>query len=118
MSNQLILDTQITNLRLTPRGRLVIRIILIFGVLGALAIVLTVFGFQQPMAPAVAADDQAAGVYQKVVVQPGDTLWEISSRLAQDNDRALILERIMDYNSLETSDLEVGRTLYVPLIEQ
>ena len=103
------------NLRLTPRGILVIRLFLACLALAGLVMLLVTVWFQKPIATATAADEQTAGVYQMIVVQPGDTLWEISSRVAQDNDRAAVLEQIMTYNDLETSDLRVGQTLFVPL---
>ena len=103
------------NLRVTSRGVLVIRLCVVCVVLAGLAILLATVWFQQPIAPAIAADQQSADVYQMIVVQPGDTLWEISSRLAQNNDRAAVLEQIMTYNDLKTSDLKVGKRLFVPV---
>ncbi len=117
MHHPSILNRPTTNLRLTRRGRFVVRILLICGLLGVLAVLLAALAFQQPLSPAVAADEQTAGVYQQVVVQPGDTLWEISSRLARDDNQAAVLKQIMAYNALETSKLEVGQTLYIPLYE-
>lgn len=103
------------NLRATPRGVLVIRLFLACVALAVFAMLLATVWFQQPIAPAIAADEQSSGVYQMIVVQPGDTLWEISSRLAQNNDRAAVLEQIMTYNDLETSDLKIGQRLFVPV---
>lgn len=101
------------NLKLTRKGGLLIGLagLLFAGLLaGAL-------WAQQPLSSAVASDDLGAGVYQQIVVQPGDTLWGISSRLAQDAEQSEVLEQILTYNDLETSDLEVGQMLYVPVVE-
>ena len=102
------------NFRLTSRGVLVIRLLLACVALAGLALIWGVVGMQHPIAPAIAAENPQSDSYQQIVVQPGDTLWEISSRLAQGHDRARILEQIMTYNNLETSDLDVGQTLFVP----
>ena len=103
-----------TDLRLRTKNTLVIRVFLASLALAVAASVWVALGIQQSMAPAIAADEQPVMTYQKIVVQPGDTLWEISSRLAQRDDHGAILEQIMIYNDLETSDLEVGQTLFVP----
>ena len=73
--------------------------------------------FHTPLKAAVAQEQNVSESYQQIVVQPGDTLWEISTRLAQDNNRASVLDQIMAYNNLETSELEVGQTLYVPFVQ-
>lgn len=114
MSDRLNLDRRTTNFQLTPRGRLIVRLLLISGVVGVIALLASLW-LKQPVSSAVAAEQQDRGVYQTIVVQPGDTLWEISSRVAQGNDRAHVLEQIRTYNKLETSDLQPGQTLYVPL---
>lgn len=72
--------------------------------------------FYHALSPAVAGHDDSYETYQQIMVQPGDTLWTISARLAQGTDQAEILEKILAYNDLETSDLEVGQILYVPVI--
>ena len=78
-------------------------------------VLLTVAWFQFPIPPAMAADQQQPDVYQKIMVQPGDTLWGISSRVAQGENQSDVLEQITTYNDLETSELQVGQTLYIPV---
>lgn len=103
-----------TKLRLTRKGQLVLGGVLIM-IVGTL---LAVAWFQSPIPPAMAADHQEPGDYQKIVVQPGDTLWGISSRVAQAENQSEILEQIATYNDLETSELQVGQTLYIPAHHQ
>lgn len=88
----------------------------------ASAILVGFFAFmmvsQQPWSTAVASEDvDSAGDYDQIVVQPGDTLWSISARLSDDREQLVILEQILTYNGLVSSDLEVGQTLYVPITE-
>lgn len=103
-----------TKLQLTRKGQILLGCLIIMTA-GAL---LAVAWFQSPIPPAMAADQHQPGVYQKIVVQPGDTLWGISSRVAQGENQSAVLEQISTYNDLETSDLQVGQTLYIPVRHQ
>lgn len=104
-------DGNTTGLRLTMRGQLVAigLIVMLTGILVATA------WFRSAMPSAAASHDGGSDNYQQVMVQPGETLWEISSRISQDGDQAQILEEIVGYNNLDSSQLEVGRLLYVPV---
>lgn len=106
--------TRPISIRWTPRGVRVIKTLLAGFTLLIGALFTTTSG-HSPAAPAVAADPVDHGTYQLIVVHPGDTLWGISSRLAQHGDRNRVMEQILAYNDLKTSDLEVGQTLYVPI---
>lgn len=100
---------------LTARGRFVVTGILV-AALGLCAVLMWI---QQPKLAAVAADhhDRNVTQYQRLVVQPGDTLWEISARLAQDSSRTDVFDQILKYNDLEDSELDVGQTLFVPVVQ-
>lgn len=102
-------------LKLTRRGRHVLQLIigLVAVVLAALSI--SALGSQQPLSSAVASNQNGTGTYEQIVVQPGDTLWGISTRLSQDGDQAAILDKILTYNEIETSELEVGQVLFIPV---
>lgn len=96
--------------QLTRKGRL-----LAAGVLLVLVSGLIVLAWVQlVMPPAIASDHQIEN-YQEIVVQPGDTLWDIASRVSQGAERAKVLDEILVYNDLNSSDLEIGQTLYVPV---
>jgi|SRR5690625_342979 len=98
-------------LRLTRRGKLLVSALL----LGMLAFLITLTWSRPAMPPAVAVGNQEAETYREIVVQPGDTLWSISSRVAQGAEPAAVLDQIVTYNALTTSDLQVGQALYVPV---
>ncbi|MDN6498602.1 MAG: LysM peptidoglycan-binding domain-containing protein, partial [Yaniella sp.] len=69
------------------------------------------------MSSAVDADDEGTANYEQIVVQPGDTLWGISTRLSDNDDQSAVLNKILTYNHLETSELEVGQVLFIPVSE-
>lgn len=49
------------------------------------------------------------------LVQPGDTLWDISLRYKpQGEDTRSYLTEIMDMNRLESSTIQIGQILYLP----
>ncbi|GAA2037351.1 hypothetical protein GCM10009720_17430 [Yaniella flava] len=106
-----------STLTLTCKGRRTIRTLIVIGSLTVAGVLTVVLWFGLPGSSAVASDGSEPEVYQQIIVQPGDTLWEISSRLSHDSDQAVVLEKILEYNSLETSHLEVGQPLYVPAVE-
>jgi LysM repeat protein len=99
------------NLHLTRRGKLVIATLIFI----LLAVCLTIVGNHLAGREAVATENQLAETYQQIVVQPGDTLWGIAVRASQQTDHNETLDRIVAYNDLESSELEVGQTLYIPV---
>lgn len=99
-----------TKLVLTRKGKLAAAVLfmILIGLLIALA-------WSRPgIPPAVATTDGSAS-YQQIVVQPGDTLWTIASRVSQGADHSVVLDQIVTYNDLDTSDLQIGQALYVPV---
>jgi len=49
-----------------------------------------------------------------IAVQPGDTLWDISVRIAPDQDPRKTMWDIAQLNHMSTSDLHSGQPLLVP----
>lgn len=99
-------------LRLTRRGKLVLTGLVLMLV--AVCVVLFALS-RQTVSPAMAAEGLQSDTYQQILVQPGDTLWDISSRISQGSDHSAVLEHIVIYNDLENSELQVGQTLFVPV---
>ena len=92
--------------RLTRRGRLVV---LLAGLLLAMAVGV-VFA-----AGSVATDD--AGETRVHVVEPGDTLWDISAELAAETgqgDTRDMMRYLQDLNDLDEVTLDAGQRLVVP----
>ena len=96
---------------LTARGRRVV------NVLAALLIVLAGYvasGFLTSVSAATTAG--AAPATQLLVVQAGDTLWEIASDLDPSADPRELVDQIATLNGLaEDVTLQVGDTLVVPV---
>ena len=91
---------------LTPRGRLVLGLVMSFFVLLAW---ITVGG-----GTADASADQADQVNHVVVVQPGESLWAIATDIAPENDPREVIMRIRDLNDLGTQHVYPGQSLVVP----
>jgi LysM repeat protein len=50
-----------------------------------------------------------------VTVQPGQTLWDISSRAAGEGDVRSMMSHLEAINHLDSSSLQVGQHLRVPI---
>lgn len=103
--------------KLTSRGRCVLQLTVGLVVVVLTAVSIAAFAPQQPMSSAVAVDHEGRANYEQIVVQPGDTLWGISTRLSDNDDQSAVLNKILTYNHLETSELEVGQVLFIPVSE-
>lgn len=93
--------------RLTRRGRVVARLTLI---LTALLVLVGVAAGAKAMADSPSSE----GSRTAVVVEPGDTLWNIAERHAPDADRRSVIAEIRRLNHLENSTVEVGQELLLP----
>ena len=93
-------------LRLTGRGRLV----LLMAVLAIAFAVFTVVG-----GPADSAGSTYHPPAQTVVVQPGQTLWDIAQRAAPHEDTRTVVAELVELNSLpDGGALRAGQPLDVP----
>ena len=94
-------------LRLTARGRVLLAL---FGAV-VLSVVLGIGHL-----PASHAGDRPTTPPKTatVVVQPGQTLWQIASRVAPGTDPRTTVHRIEELNGLTTATVSAGQRLYVP----
>ncbi|WP_432836360.1 LysM peptidoglycan-binding domain-containing protein [Dactylosporangium sp. CA-092794] len=90
-------------IRLTRRGRVVL-FCLLLGLVGGLAALLS--------APGQAADPP--GPAPVVIVQPGDTLWDIASRSRGRQGRDATVEEIRRLNHLDGYSIDAGQRLVLP----
>jgi nucleoid-associated protein YgaU len=92
--------------RLTRRARLL-------AVVLTLALGVAIGSWLGPLLGGGNGDLRLAGV-QSVVVQPGDTLWSISSKVAGTADIRAVVQRIQEQNGLHGTDLVPGQVLQLP----
>lgn len=98
-------------LRLTRRGRVVV------GGLVALVLAgLLVFATALLSPQAFASEASSGGQqFHYVVAQPGESLWSLVSELDPKVDPRDLIAELVQLNQLESSDVEAGQALAVPL---
>lgn len=99
--------TPTSTVRLTRRGRLVVfaaglLVVLLLGLIWGAGSVAT----EKPGTPEPT---------RVVTVQPGDTLFALAAEVTTDGDVNAMVERIQDLNALDSSVLEVGQKLRIPV---
>jgi LysM repeat protein len=91
------------------RGRLVI-----FGGPLVLALVLLAAGW---LATSAGATDGTTGdATTEVVVQPGETLWQVAEDAAPSVDPRETVAVIMELNDLSSASVQAGQSLLVPVV--
>jgi hypothetical protein len=94
------------SVRLTPRGRLVV----VAASLAALGAGLLFFG-----SPAASTHTTYHPAQHRVVVQPGQTLWDIAQEVEPGQDPRTVIDEIVDLNALSSAgEIRAGQPLYVP----
>lgn len=93
--------------RLTRRGRLVLTLLF----LGLVLVALTVFG-----STSAASGEAGEPVPTRIVmVDEGDTLWNIAAEVAAPGETREMVHRIQELNALSDAGLDVGQRIAVPL---
>lgn len=96
-------------MRLTRRGRLVV----FLAAMTAILAVAVAFG-----ASSMATNEAGTPAETEVVmVSQGETLWDISSDLAEDGDVRAMMHTIQEINALDSSMLMTGQELHVPVVD-
>ena len=99
-----------TPVRLTRRGRLVVTAA---AVLIAGAVSMALAGVAQATGHSATAAPARAGV-TKVLVRPGQSLWSLAEKYAPDADTRLVIQEILQLNSMSTDQVQPGQVLWVP----
>jgi hypothetical protein len=97
-------------LRLTRRGRIVVRVAA--SALALLAVLAGVLILDRP-AQAGSQDHPVPVAYH--VVLPGETLWQIAGEAAPKADRRDTVARILELNALSTAAVSPGQRIAVPV---
>jgi hypothetical protein len=100
-----------TRLRLTRRGRMAITLVITLPLLVA---ALASSRHSADAGTTAVAQVQATG---SVVVQPGESLWQLAQELAPSQDPRATVLRIRDLNHLSSDRVEAGQALVVPVFE-
>jgi hypothetical protein len=103
-------DTAAPPLRLTRRGRIVIAVAaaLLVAVISLLAA-----GVAQATSHGPSTRAARQNLLQ-VVVRPGQTLWSVAESADPDQDTRVVVQQIIDLNSLNSATVPAGRQLWVP----
>lgn len=100
--------------RLTARGRLVVRVLAAFV---ATLLTFTILSLGQGAVVAAMSDAPAAATSHSVVVRSGETLWQIAARELPNTDPREGLSRIRTLNGMAPTDsLLAGETLEIPTV--
>ena len=97
-----------SRVHLTGRGRFLVLLVLV-------ALLLSAFAFGRSASHAAVTSESGGPTLTQVTVQPGDTLWSVSRRLAPHRDPREVVEQLQRLNHLSSSGLQVGQQLLLPL---
>lgn len=97
-------------LRLTRRGRVVLATLASIAVLLLLALA-AVFGSSQAVASAAMSDAD----FGYVIVQPGDSLWQVAQTIDSSVDPRDLVAEIVQLNQLNGSEVQAGQPIALPL---
>ncbi len=97
---------QPVSVRLTARGRVAAVCLLVVFAVAALLLTASVSG---------AGASSTAVPVRHVVVEPGQTLWEIAGDVAPDADRRDTVAAILELNALPGSSVQAGQQIAVPV---
>lgn len=97
-------------LRLTRRGRIVIAVA---AALLVAIISLIAAGVAQATSHGPAPRAARQHLLQ-VVVRPGQTLWSVAESADPDQDTRVVVQQIIDLNSLTSATVPAGQQLWVP----
>lgn len=94
------------SVRLTRRGRLAVFVACLAALGG---------GFTMLGGPAASTHTTYHPAKHRVVVQPGQTLWDIAKQVAPGQDPRTVIDEIVDLNALSSAgEIRAGQPLYVP----
>jgi LysM repeat protein len=96
----------VSTVRLTRRGRFVVLLL-------AIGVVLTAALLLSGRSTATSESGRSVPT-EKVLVEPGQTLWGIAAEVADDGDVRAMVDRIEQLNALDDSMLYAGQVLFVP----
>ena len=100
-----------TPIRLTRRGRLAVTATAVL-IVGAISMALA--GVAEATGHSAATAAHARDGVTKVLVRPGQTLWSLAEQYAPNADTRLVIQEILQLNSMSTDQVQPGQLLWVP----
>jgi hypothetical protein len=91
--------------RLTRRGRVLLVLVLA---------VLLLATFSLGRASSDAGTPSRHAQVTHVTVRPGETMWQVATRVAPGNDPRITVQRLMDLNGMSSPELRAGQSLVIP----
>jgi len=101
-------------IRLTRRGRIVVGVLVVIGVVAAVGLLWLVIAGQARAASGAAPGKPAGVALRRVVVRPGQTLWSIAVHADPAADPRVVVHEIMEQNGLGGTSIQPGQILWVP----
>jgi hypothetical protein len=97
------------SVRVTRRGRAAVVLLLA-------AVLFAAFSLGRTASDAAdVAGEPSAPRLEQATVQPGESLWSVAQRIAPENDPREVIQQIRRLNDLESSQLQVGQQLLLPV---
>ena len=109
MSTAHATTTNTPQAHLTRRGRTLLLLALVGLLFGAFSL-----GRANTQAAPV-RDAAPVPAVEQITVQPGESLWAVARRVAPENDPREVMAQIRRLNALESSALQVGQQLLLPV---
>jgi hypothetical protein len=103
-----------TGVRLTRRGRIVVRTLIMVAILLVLGLAWLVGSAR---AQAAGSGPSSKAFYRgltAMVVHPGQSLWSIAQQAQPSADPRVVVQQIIDINALPSSTVQTGERLWVP----
>ncbi|HEX9033169.1 MAG TPA: LysM peptidoglycan-binding domain-containing protein [Streptosporangiaceae bacterium] len=101
-------------IRLTRRGRIVVGAFVVIVVAAAVSLVWLLVASQAQASSHVQSGQAASHALKRVVVRPGQTLWSIAASADPAADPRVVIQEIIDENSLGGTAIQPGQVLWVP----
>jgi hypothetical protein len=96
-------------LRVTRRGYAVLTLVV------AAPLVIAAFGFAVNGGGASAGADVSSVAFEHVIVQPGESLWQLAGEIAPSSDPRDVVSDLVQLNQLDSAEVQPGQSLAVPL---
>lgn len=64
---------------------------------------------------AVTTTNDVPLIYEPIVVSGGDSLWTLAGKTGINQDKRILISKIMNYNALVSTTIYPGQVLYIPM---